>query len=702
MNSTKNYSFLMLLTIMFLQLHGTVFLDTHFGVSGLATITNGVDSTITDIATQADDKIVVLGMNDFETSPTIFLARLTAQGALDTTFNTSGIVILQYGTNVFARSLAVQPNGKIVIAGYTIINDVPQLLIARYTSAGVLDTTFGSGGIVTQLINQNTTISAVALQTINQTPFILVAGQTFINQVPCGYIARYDDQGSLDTTFGTDGVVTLQHGQAITPAALEVQNDSKILLAGSVLDDNQKIVIARYTSEGVLDNDFGNQGRVIISAPGSDDDSIAGMLVQADGAIVLVGRSQIDGVGAILIIRYSGQGVPDEYFGIHGISTTTFDSEAHASSVSIKSDGTYVISASIGGNGTLLHYVSNGTLDTTFGVDGLIKSTLTSAIDSYPSLLSASQKIILGGSVGGNGVIACYRADSNDFVDITSPADGSTVTTSTILFSGRSSQANSAITIKNGTTVIATATTDNYGNWNAETSSVFPNGTYVFTVELVNGGIVVASHIHTITINASTDTIAINSPAIGSTITTATPTISGTSSQGGKSVKVSLDGSVLAMGKTRSSGSWRLAYPSEYSAVIPSGAHVLTVDLMDGTTILATTSSAFTSSVVSSCSQITMVGGTFLTSNPPVTVSGSGVSCPPVCDFLVRRINANSFEVTLLPTFTSVPLFMASTEKSATDGASVSIKSTESTNKVIFTTTGKPNQISFMATSCRG
>lgn len=699
MKCAKIMTFGFLLGVVFNSIHGTlVQLDGTFGAAHNGTFLTNVesDAQAMGLLLQSDGKIVVVGNCMADETSYCAAARYAADGVLDQDFGSQGIFTASLEGGLVGNEGALQADGKIVIVGSEILaNGQPCLAVTRLTTAGALDAGFGVAGVATlPKYGSSTSVGIAADQKI------VIAGSSAQNGVPVLVLSRLNTDGSVDTDFGDSGYKMVSLGTRFQDGALAIDGDGNIVVTGyAIINDVQQIVVLRFTANGTPDANFGQDGLVKTSVPDILAAQAYALAIQTDGKIIVVGGADDGSV----VLRYNAtDGSLDETFGTAGIKKLTVGTSSALYAVHAQTNGNIVIGGSSDGHSFCARLTSIGSLDANFGVSGIVTMSLGAQDMVYGLQIQSDGKILAAGPVDETFAVTRLLSSNAAMISITSPADGATITGSTFLMNGFSSQTGSGVRLVLDGTNIATVTSSSTGAWDARTSPVIANGVHTLVATLLSGETILTSDTHTITINAATDTIAIAEPASDSTVATATPDIEGTSSQGSKKVRVKLDGTILATVDTEPDGSWELEYPEDYTSVISSGAHTLVADLMDGETVLATTSASITSSVVSTCSQIMMLGGTFLTSNPPVTVSGSGSSCPPVCDFLVKRLSASSFEVTLLPKFTYVPLFMASTEKSATDGASVSIKGTESTNKVIFITSGKPNQINFMATSCRG
>jgi uncharacterized delta-60 repeat protein len=252
------------------------------------------------VAIQADGKIVVVGGGGFA------LARYNPNGSLDTSFSGDGKQTTDFGccANV-ANAVAIQANGKIVTVGSTDANSGGDFALARYNPNGTLDTTFsGDGKQTTDLGGRGSVANAVALQANGK---IVAAGVGGGGTHPEFALARYEPNGSLDPAFSGDGKQTTDFGMGAADAAngIAIQGDGKIVTVGrasggSTGDD---FAIARYNPNGTLDVSFSDDGRnrTNFGASGAFDGA-NGVALQGDGRIVAVG----DGNGEFALARYLG------------------------------------------------------------------------------------------------------------------------------------------------------------------------------------------------------------------------------------------------------------------------------------------------------------------------------------------------------------------------------------------------------------
>lgn len=212
-------------------------LDTAFGTGGQV-IAPGLGDTTNAVAIQSDNKIVVAGSSGFAFA----LARYNANGSLDTTFDADGKVTTDIGTGIdIANAVAIQADGKIVAAGQSPHGAGVAFALVRYNANGSLDTDFGTGGKVTTDFDKSLNIAqAIAIQSDRK---IVAAGWTNDSVVNVFALARYNTDGSLDTTFDADGKVTTAIGIVNMVNAVAIQSDGKIVAAGR--SDNA-FALARY------------------------------------------------------------------------------------------------------------------------------------------------------------------------------------------------------------------------------------------------------------------------------------------------------------------------------------------------------------------------------------------------------------------------------------------------------------------------
>ena len=323
-------------------------------------------------ALQADGKIVVVGASKHGGPAPLrgidfALARYNPNGSLDTTFGTGGKVTTDfYGSagDERATAVAIQPDGKIVVAG-TVNSDTQNtnnydFALARYNTDGSLDTSFGTGGkLTTNILDGQVRLDAAVSVVLQPDGKIVVGGSTSPSDTGVDFaLVRYNPNGSLDASFGTGGKVTTNfNGNPAVLSALVIQPDGKLVAAGTMFvgSINSSITadfaLARYNPNGSLDTGFDGDGKVISdffsSANNPRDDVIGGMTLQPDGKIVVAGVSEKtpDQTAAdFAVARYNPNGSLDATFGTNGITTTDFSFVINmASSVVLQPDGKIVV-----------------------------------------------------------------------------------------------------------------------------------------------------------------------------------------------------------------------------------------------------------------------------------------------------------------------------------------------------------------------
>src|SRR5262249_7843170 len=221
-------------------------LDASLGAGGIVTTAfdfPGHFDGVFTVLRQPDGKFVAVGSTVSNLFASFALARFNANGTLDASFGTGGIVTTGFGVSAEATSAVVQADGKIVAAGYANLDGGQSFALARYNSNGTLDTTFGTGGKVgTAFVSGSASYTQAFSVAVQPDGRIVAAGYTEIGaclfnglELPCFdfALARYNSNGTLDASFGTSGRVTTDFGGPNDQAeAVAVQPDGKIVVAG--------------------------------------------------------------------------------------------------------------------------------------------------------------------------------------------------------------------------------------------------------------------------------------------------------------------------------------------------------------------------------------------------------------------------------------------------------------------------------------
>jgi uncharacterized delta-60 repeat protein len=412
------------------------------GFSGDGIVLTGFGGEIdagSAVALQADGRIVIAGTTlgydergDYQSD--FALARFDADGSPDTSFSGDGNQITHFGAGTVstAAAVAIQPDGKILLAGSARVSAGQwDFALARYRADGSLDSSFAGDGTVTTGLRGSA--NSVAIQTDGR---IVVAGDSGL--------ARYRPDGSLDTSFGDDGTVITGLGGS----AVAIQSDGKIVVAGASQ-------LARYRPDGSLDATFSNDGTLPTNAVWARS-----VVIQADGRIVVAGAISVAGELPhydFALLRYTPDGALDTSFGSAGMQTTSFSAgwleDEIAAAVALQRDGKIVAVGTStpvdwvweGSAIVLARYATNGSLDQSFA-DGGKRVTIHGVDNSGAAVaMQADGKIVVAGSGSdprdgaSRALLARYQADSDSS---TAPANSTPPTISGTAAEGQTLTAN--------------------------------------------------------------------------------------------------------------------------------------------------------------------------------------------------------------------------------------------------------------------
>jgi uncharacterized delta-60 repeat protein len=414
---------------------------------------------------QPDGRIVVAG--GAENGPAFddfAVARYNSDGTLDTSFSGDGLVLTNISGRIastdWVRGVALQNDGKIVVAGYTTESgsDSYGLAVARYNSDGRLDTTFSGDGVVKKYEasgSRDMFGHSVAIQPDGK---VLVAGSiNCVDKYTAGYctlLARFNSDGSFDTAFDTAFFAQGSDNSTQGAAGLVLQDDGKILVAGTRdSGGGDSFAVARYTADGSRDTGFGTDGvaTVFISTEVGSNDSATSIALQPDGRIIVAGGTHTPSANTHFgVARFLSDGRIDTSFGASGVLTTNISGGAesdHASSVAVQPDGKILVAGDMSYvrsdpfpypgfymaaniDFAVVRYNADGSLDTTFSDDGIATTDFRLLTDiARHVIVQPNGAILLSGSSfthdpsdtvsGGYGSFAVARYNADGTADET-------------------------------------------------------------------------------------------------------------------------------------------------------------------------------------------------------------------------------------------------------------------------------------------
>jgi uncharacterized delta-60 repeat protein len=378
-------------------------LDQSFGMGGEVTTDFGGTDFGARALLQTDGKIVEVGSTLSASSSRFALARYNPDGSLDASFGAGGKVTSPLGD---AADAVLQANGDIVVAGGQESGGQQggPVVVARYTAGGALDSTFGTGGVVTTGIVEVAN-AGLAIQADGK---IVLA--TSSNLVPPGIptivLQRYNADGTLDATFGSGGKVT-DVGQVTNKVLL--QPDGKIIIAGTgvrtMTSSDTAFFVKRYDADGSVDQSFQQTVNLGLGSNGAED-----LALQADGKIVALGFSS----NRTVLVRLNADGSLDAGFGVNGQVLTGAGGAMGA--LALQQDGDIVL-AGISENALLVaRYLPDGSLETRFGVAGTASAPFPQGIVAEDVKVQTDGKIVVAGWASKFHVVSfAVGFDTSDF-----------------------------------------------------------------------------------------------------------------------------------------------------------------------------------------------------------------------------------------------------------------------------------------------
>jgi uncharacterized delta-60 repeat protein len=396
-------------------------LDTSFGTGGTEVIDiSDTADVVNDMVLEEDGTIVLVGGTNVDLNEHIAVAVLNPDGSLDVNFDADGTEVTNLGISFDETSsyVAIQSDDKIVVVGTANDDATSFLALVRYLADGSLDTSFSADGFV--FLDSGSTLDqgkAVAIQSDDK---IIIAGTNGSDVL----VARYDTDGNLDTTFGTDGVVITSTSSGTDIAdTIAIQSDGKIVIGGtSNLDSaNEDFLLIRYNTDGSLDTDFNDDGIVTTDLGGTPTEGVTGVAIESDGTIVAEGTSGT----ALTVVSYTSAGELNTDFSNDGV--VQLEETSVGNDIALENDGDIVVAGAVQTeDGTDLEAAivvlnTDGSLDTDFGTDGIVTVDLEADEDDQFTAIVIQEN---GEIIAGGGATDPDSVEDDDFILVAIEEDG--------------------------------------------------------------------------------------------------------------------------------------------------------------------------------------------------------------------------------------------------------------------------------------
>lgn len=382
-------------------------LDTTFDTDGkLTTKFEYSSDELKKIIVLPDNKIIAIGTSRYRQPnnagfSNIVLSKYNSNGSLDVSFGNSGKVYSVFGENVYTiLNFVVQTDGKILVNAYYSVFPSSQFVfeLIRYNANGSLDVTFGNNGkIVT---------TPILLSLVNPTNGKFLFNG--INNLPSGEneytLIKYNANGTIDNSFGSNGTVAYNVGNSpFGYSSVVLQPDGKIIASGSYsnLSGQLNYLTIRYNSNGTIDSTFGTNGTIITPTQGNVNSNF----VQSDEKIIVCGSSSNGSGINFSSIKYDSNGTIDSSYGINGIASISLDQYYQINSVYLQPDNKILVALSQynpqqnANEFKVKRINADGSIDTDFGVDnGITTSFYNGYNEAFSIGLQSDNKIIVAGT----------------------------------------------------------------------------------------------------------------------------------------------------------------------------------------------------------------------------------------------------------------------------------------------------------------
>ncbi len=372
---------------------------------------NGFDGA-QKILVQDDEKILSIGMSwDAGYTARAYVFRYMPDGTPDTDFATNGVFMYELDNEALLYSALITHAGKILLVGSTTDYQTYRMLMIQLDVDGTLDDSFGNNGVVLQsvsLVGPNAE-DMIYDVTLDGQDNILVSGSSYdANYVRRPVVVRFTPGGTLDSTFGINGVATIPV-MAVGASCFNgvaVQSDGKIVACGFFGETElwYTLLLVRFEADGTLDDTFSGDG-IVRHNYGNVDDEADDLVITPDGSILVTGFTATATYNfSTLLMKFTSDGEVDASFGDAGAVEEDLDDYDYASNIALQADGR-IITAGTSGDGPpnsfdlgVWKYMPDGTRDNTFGNNGFVQHVIPDHyVMIYALELQADGKILIGG-----------------------------------------------------------------------------------------------------------------------------------------------------------------------------------------------------------------------------------------------------------------------------------------------------------------
>ena len=329
-----------------------------------------------------------------------------SDGDLDTTWGGDGVVVSTHATESAAYAIANYPGDRVLVVGWVTDSTASRILVNRFLADGSADTSCNGTGEFIDTVNDAVASDVVVLSDGS----FVIAGTIQINNKGALFVAKFTNTCSFDATFGNNGVATYSAGDGTSARALTVQTDGKIIVVGdeypTVSDSNdQRILVARFSAAGIIDNSFGINGRFISTA--NQKGQAQDVVIDSSGRVIFTG-SIVGTVApdAAIIGRLTSNGLLDSTFATQGYLIDEFNGDPQLNAIALRPNGNLVAVGTYGGpfpstqqSPIIVCLTQTGAFDSDCGVNGwTYLPTANSDVYADDVFVTADNRILLSGA----------------------------------------------------------------------------------------------------------------------------------------------------------------------------------------------------------------------------------------------------------------------------------------------------------------